>query len=175
MFVNQITILQVITMYKSLIFSVFLSSLWICNLSQGFGIVVNFLKQPRHSSNIWLKLRLNDYNPKMVCGLTAFGQRFSFVVVYLFPDNCWKLTENWMKFNMFLTSINICVKEEYMACNTYFMLLLLLLLMNLTVFCSMQNQDLLQHFFLQLLCTFNSSQDIICSVYIDLLYHFLRL
>lgn len=113
MFVNQITILQVITMYKSLIFSVFLSSLWICNLSHGFGIVVNFLKQPRHSSNIWLKLRLNDYNPKMVCGLTAFGQRFSFVVVYLFPDNCWKLTENWMKFNVFDFHKHLCQGRVY--------------------------------------------------------------
>lgn len=29
--------------------------------------------------------------------------------------------------------------------------------------------------FLQLLCSFSSSQNGICSVYIDLLYHFLRL
>lgn len=39
----------------------------------------------------------------------------------------------------------------------------------------MQNQDLLQHFFLQLLCTFNSCQGVIYSVCIDLLYHYLRL
>lgn len=40
----------------------------------------------------------------------------------------------------------------------------------------MQNQDLLQYFFfLQLLCIFNSSQNAVCSAYIDFLYHFLRL
>lgn len=120
--------------------------MWFCDLSQGFGIVGNFVKQPMHSSNIWLNL--TDYNPKIVCGLTDLvRQRFSFVAVYLFPESCWKSSENWMKFNsMFSTSINICVKEEYIECNTSFMLLLLLLSMNYVLQC-MQNQDLLQHLF----------------------------
>lgn len=112
--------------------------MWFYDLSQGFGIVVDFVKQPMHSSNmIKIEGSLTTWYWNIASGLAALvRQRLSFVVVYLFPDSCWKLSENWIKFNsVFSASINICVRKS-IECNTSFMLLPLLLSMSLTLLCS---------------------------------------
>lgn len=146
--------------------------------SQGFGIVVNFVKQPISSSNIWLNLRFPDYLvSKDWIWSYSLGQTevlFCGSILISFPDSCWKLSENWMKFNsMFSSSINIYVRKSGMQHFVYVTAAIAVDELDLVQY--MQNEDLLQHFFLQSLCTFNSCQDIICSVCIDLLYHYLRL